>query len=105
MCRGGDLAELHGPKMEFAPLFTNEERAGKFTELCIFGDYDEDLLKSIFQNCVNLDKLGVRFCPQLSDYHLIELADRGARLSKLSLIIATTSRTRERYTTFSQQRR
>lgn len=67
-----------------APLFMDEERARKFTGLCLVGDFDEDLLKLNFENCVNLDTLVVNCCPRLGDHHLINLADRGARLSKLS---------------------
>lgn len=68
-------------KLILAPLFANEERAWKLRKLVLCGDYDENILKSIAENCVNVEWFSIKDCRQLSDNHLIEWAHRGVRLS------------------------
>lgn len=78
--------DLAGAQMALAPLFSDEQRASKLKNLEFYGDLDEAVLNSIFDNCINVESLSIRHCPQLRDYHLIGWTGRGVRLSKLVLL-------------------
>lgn len=65
------------------PLFSNESRASNIRNLALDGHFDKNLLKVIFENCLNVEEFSIVACPQLTDKHFIEWARRGVRLAKL----------------------
>jgi len=82
----GSVPEVRQAKLSLAPMFADAARVWKFRNIFLIGEYDESILWSILENCVNVESMKiVGLCPQLTDHHLITWAHRGGRLSKLLL--------------------
>lgn len=77
--------ELEKAKLSLGILFSDRNRAEKLTALTLVGDYDYAVIKSVFQNCINLESCSVSFCPQLEDEHLLEWVSNGAQPAYLTI--------------------